>query len=180
MRIKELIDGIIDREGGYVNHPDDRGGPTRWGITEVEARNHGYEGSMMLFPLELARKIYGDRYYRRPRFDEVAKMSEVIGDELVDTGINMGVVRASMFLQRCLNALNRKGFDYPDVTVDGCIGPATLSALESYLGKRGHQHGELVLFRALNCLQGAKYIEISERDRDQESFVFGWLRHRVA
>ena len=25
-----LIDAVIDREGRYVNHPADRGGPTCW------------------------------------------------------------------------------------------------------------------------------------------------------
>lgn len=31
--VDEMIDAIIRREGGYVNHPADRGGPTRYGIT---------------------------------------------------------------------------------------------------------------------------------------------------
>src|SRR3546814_9005898 len=31
-----LIDAVIDREGRYVNHPADRGGPTCWGITRSE------------------------------------------------------------------------------------------------------------------------------------------------
>jgi lysozyme family protein len=42
----DLIDALIDREGGYVNHPADRGGPTRYGITEAVARAHGYAGAM--------------------------------------------------------------------------------------------------------------------------------------
>ena len=33
MTTKEIIDGIIKREGGYVDHPADRGGPTKFGIT---------------------------------------------------------------------------------------------------------------------------------------------------
>ena len=179
MGIERIIDGIIDREGGYVNHPDDRGGPTCWGITEAVARQFGYEGPMQQLPVVLARKIYRHKYFEAPRFDDIARLSDKIADELVDTGVNMGVSRASMFLQRSLNALNRKGFDYPEVVVDGRIGPATLSALELYLGKRKHQHGELVLYRALNSLQGAKYVEIAEHDHDQESFIFGWFRHRV-
>ena len=38
MQIDSLIDEVIDREGGYVNHPADKGGPTRWGVTEAVAR----------------------------------------------------------------------------------------------------------------------------------------------
>jgi lysozyme family protein len=39
--VDELIDALIDREGGYVNQPADKGGPTRFGITEAVARAHG-------------------------------------------------------------------------------------------------------------------------------------------
>ena len=31
MDVDNLIDGVIGREGGYSNHPADRGGATRWG-----------------------------------------------------------------------------------------------------------------------------------------------------
>ena len=33
-----LINDLIEREGGYVNHPADKGGPTCFGITEAVAR----------------------------------------------------------------------------------------------------------------------------------------------
>ena len=41
MNIDELIDALIEREGGYVNHPSDRGGATKYGITEAVARAPG-------------------------------------------------------------------------------------------------------------------------------------------
>ena len=41
-----LIDALIEREGGYVDHPADKGGPTCFGITEAVARAHGYRGAM--------------------------------------------------------------------------------------------------------------------------------------
>jgi Glycosyl hydrolase 108 len=44
--IDQLIDDVIGREGGYSNHPADRGGATRWGVTEAVARAHGYRGDM--------------------------------------------------------------------------------------------------------------------------------------
>ncbi|CZY10659.1 glycosyl hydrolase 108 family protein [Enterobacter bugandensis] len=28
----EIINGLLEREAGYVNHPSDKGGPTNWGI----------------------------------------------------------------------------------------------------------------------------------------------------
>jgi lysozyme family protein len=33
LNVEGLIDGLIDREGGIVDHPADKGGPTCFGIT---------------------------------------------------------------------------------------------------------------------------------------------------
>ena len=45
-----LIDALIDREGGFVDHPADSGGPTCFGITQAVARAHGYAGPMRQLP----------------------------------------------------------------------------------------------------------------------------------
>ena len=50
MDIDELIGELIAREGDYVSHPADKGGPTRFGITEAVARAHGYGGPMTALP----------------------------------------------------------------------------------------------------------------------------------
>ncbi len=42
----EIFNAILGKEGGYVNHPDDKGGPTNWGITQAVARAHGFTGDM--------------------------------------------------------------------------------------------------------------------------------------
>ena len=38
MTADQIIEGILGKEGGYVDHPSDKGGPTRWGITQTTAR----------------------------------------------------------------------------------------------------------------------------------------------
>lgn len=38
----EIFNAILGKEGGYVNHPDDKGGPTNWGITQAVARVPGF------------------------------------------------------------------------------------------------------------------------------------------
>ncbi|OCO16336.1 hypothetical protein AN684_0205915 [Klebsiella pneumoniae subsp. pneumoniae] len=44
MTADQIIEGILGKEGGYVNNPNDKGGPTRWGITQTTARAYGYKG----------------------------------------------------------------------------------------------------------------------------------------
>lgn len=174
-----LIDELIEREGGYVNHPADKGGPTRFGITEAVARAHGYRGAMTQLPREEAAAIYRRLYWLRPRFDEVARRSERLGAELFDTGANMGPAVAATFLQRALTALNRNGKDYADLTPDGRIGPQSLSALDAFLEARGKRGGETVLLRALEALQGERYLRLAERRPANEAFLYGWLANRI-
>jgi len=163
MKVSELIDELIEREGGYVNHPADKGGPTRYGITEAVARAHGYGGSITELPREEAEGIYRRLYWLRPRFDEVSERAPAVAAELFDTGANMGPAVAATFLQRALTALNRNGKDYADLAPDGRVGPATLSALDSFLKVRGRERGETVLLRALEALQGERYLRLAEQ-----------------
>src|SRR3546814_12924741 len=55
MDIDFLVEDVIAREGGYTAHPADKGGPTRWGITQAVARAHGYCGDMRQFPRDEAK-----------------------------------------------------------------------------------------------------------------------------
>jgi lysozyme family protein len=176
--VERLIDGLIEREGGYVNHPADRGGPTHYGITEAVARAHGYAGAMRDMPRSEAEAIYRRLYWLRPNFAAVARLSPPIAEELFDTGVNMGPAVAVTFLQRALNALNRGGKDYPDLLPDGRIGAATLGALERFRAVRG-KASETVLLRALDALQGERYLRLAERRPANEAFLYGWLANRI-
>ena len=178
MNIDTLIDAVIAREGGYSNHPADRGGPTNWGVTQQGARAYGYMGDMSKMPRATAVSIYKSRYWTGPKFDQVAAIFPEIGHEIFDTGINMGPAVAAKFLQRVLNVCNRGGDDYPDITADGNIGPMTLAAARSLKAKRGGATGE-VLRAAIDGMQAARYIEIAEANPSQEVFAWGWLANRV-
>ncbi|MCL6699188.1 N-acetylmuramidase [Sphingomonas sp. NSE70-1] len=179
MTIEELIDELIEREGGYVNHPADKGGPTRFGITEAVARAHGYGCAIAELPREEAEAIYRRLYWLRPRFDEVADRAPAVAAELFDTGANMGPAVAATFLQRALTALNRNGKDYADLVPDGRVGPATLAALDAFLDVRGRERGETVLLRALEALQGERYLRLAEKRPANEAFLYGWLANRI-
>ncbi|MBZ6378675.1 hypothetical protein B5C34_11690 [Pacificimonas flava] len=176
--LDRLLDDLIEREGGYVDHPDDRGGPTNYGITAATARRYGYDGGVQGLPLEMAREIYRARYWTGPALDRVADVAPGVAAELFDTGVNMGPATAIRMLQRALNAMNRNEQDWSDLVMDGQVGPATLSALTAYLEKRVPR-GEMILLRALDALQGARYIELAEARPANESFVYGWLSKRL-
>lgn len=170
---------LFEVEGGYSNDPTDRGGATRYGITEAVARANGYFGDMKALPVEWAQRIYRAQYWDLLRLDQIALLSYSIADELFDTGVNMGTSSAGAFLQTALNAFNRDGQDYADVVVDGVIGPVTVHTLRQFLEIRGTQ-GEVVMLRALNAQQGVRYLEIIRARPEQERFAFGWFLKRVA
>lgn len=176
--ITDLINGIIEREGGYVNDPADKGGETNYGITVAVARAHGYSGSMRDLPRQMAFDIYLENYYRGPRFDQIAKRSAALAEELTDTGVNMGQGTAVKLLQTALNAFNLQGELYPDLAVDGFIGAQTLVALDAFLARRGKE-GERVLCATVDHLQAARYIELSITRQANERFVYGWILNRT-
>ena len=178
MTIDTLIEAVIGREGGYSNHPADRGGPTRWGVTEAVARANGYRGDMQVLPRDEAVAIYKRLYWQRPGFDRVAAHAPLIAAELFDTGINMGPATATGFLKRALNALNRNEADYDDVDATPIIDDATIAALTAFIAKRG-QGGEAVLLKALEALQGERYVRLAETRPANEAFLYGWLANRV-
>ncbi|MDU3715231.1 MAG: glycosyl hydrolase 108 family protein [Klebsiella michiganensis] len=160
MNKDEIFNAILEKEGGYVNHPDDKGGPTNWGITQVTARAHGYDGDMQKLTRQQALDILNADYWIAPRFDHVAEISTAIAEKLCDAGVNMGPVLPGKWLQRWLNAFNHRGVLYPDLITDGVIGPR--------------------LLRALNCSQGQYYLELAEKSEANKSFIYGWLRARIA
>jgi len=173
--VDQIINDIIQKEGGWVDHPDDRGGPTNWGITIAvfrEVRPAATVEQLRALTRAEAFEIYRSKYYTAPRFDLIFAVSPRIAAELTDTGVNMGVAVASRFLQRALNLFNDSGRIYPDLTVDGRVGKITANALRSFLQRRGAE-GEKVLLNTLNALQANRYIELTEARQQNESFVYG-------
>lgn len=165
-------------EGGYVDHPADSGGPTKYGITQAVARVHGYEGDMRELTQERAREIGKAQYWDLMQLDAIAAINPPIAYELFDTGFLCGHARTAQWLQRCLNCGNRLARDYPDLEADGLIGPITIDALRIFLRLRGTD-GERVLLNALNGLQSAHFTQLTEARAKDEAFWFGWQLKRV-
>ncbi|WP_338126677.1 glycosyl hydrolase 108 family protein [Sphingomonas paucimobilis] len=83
-----MIDELIGREGGYSNHPADKGGATRWGVTEQVARAYGYIGDMRAYPRGNAIDTYRNAYWLDPGIAKVATRYPAVGVELFDIAVN--------------------------------------------------------------------------------------------
>lgn len=170
----QVINEIIAREGGYSNNPNDAGGETMYGITKAVAVANGYKGAMKDLPRQKAYDIYVKQYWDALNLDQIEKISGKLAAEIADTGVNCGVQRAGMFLQRALNLFG----EYAPLTVDGAVGGQTIASLNAFIFRRGIS-GVDVLLDALNVLQGYHYIEITEKNPKNRTFIYGWFKNRI-
>jgi lysozyme family protein len=179
----KIFKDIISIEGGYTNHPMDKGGPTKYGVTQEVARSHGYHGNMMEFPMEIAREIYRVDYFDRYNFDSIQNTK--IAGELFEFTVNTGRGKTAVkFLQRAYNVLNKNII----LTEDGLLGPQTARVINSYKFYKS-------LYKILNIFQGMYYISLAEHNSTVKSdlldhnathgsernktFIRGWIDKRV-
>lgn len=179
MTIDEMIERILLREGGYVNHPSDPGGSTKYGITERVARAHGYQGDMRNLPLAVARGIYRKSYVEKPGFLPIAEIDPMVAEEVIDSGVNAGQARAALWFQQALNVLNRRQADYADIVEDGKIGPKSIGAFQALRRKRGDAKARQLMLKALNGLQFMHYFNLAKGGTKFEDFMIGWLDSRI-
>lgn len=160
MTVRDLITAIIASEGGdaYTDDPADKGGPTKYGITQKALtdwrRVPATPEDVQLLTEGEARAIYEHRYIIEPGFSLIG--SEALRGVLVDFGVNSGPRNAVRALQAVLG-----------VTVDGIIGPQTVQAAAL---KDGRRLGILVL------AQRGRFIgRWLERDHSQAKYAAGIL-----
>lgn len=107
MEFDQAFARLIGHEGGYVNHPSDPGGETKFGISKRSYPNEDIAN----LTLERAKEIYRRDFWDAAGCDI---WPEAIRFEMFDAGVNMGVRTAVQMLQRALGV--------PD---DGIAGPMT-------------------------------------------------------
>lgn len=109
---------VLRHEGGYSNHPDDKGGPTNLGITLATFRKwvkkDGTVADLKAMTREQAAKCYRAVYWNGIKGDD---LPGGIDYATFDYCVNSGQGRAAKALQGVLG-----------VEQDGLIGPVTLAA----------------------------------------------------
>lgn len=127
LSVIQIADEILDREGGYVNDPDDPGGATNHGVTIHTMRRLGLDldsdGSVTPEDVRRlsraqAREIFIRDYFEKPGIDA---LPEALQASVFDMYVNAGG-NAVRLLQRLLVKMGHK------VSVDGAIGPQTAAA----------------------------------------------------
>ena len=114
-RFDSLIGFVLEHEAG-INHPADRGGPTKYGISLRAYPHLGEKGIR-----DLTKQGAADFYYRDwwtpMRCREIN--DDKVAQKYLDTCVNMGISGGTRVLQRALCSIGHR------VTVDGKIGPQT-------------------------------------------------------
>lgn len=127
--VDEIATEIVNREGGYVNDPDDPGGATKYGVTIHTMRRLGLDltGDGRVTTTDVRRltrkkavEIYVEHYFHRPG---IAGLPEQLQASVFDMYVNAGS-NAIRILQRLLNDMGET------LIVDGAIGPLTRAAAQ--------------------------------------------------
>lgn len=160
--VHEIIDEILDAEGGYSDHPDDAGGPTKFGITlqplveywrrpvTVKELKHLTRGQ--------AANIIRQRYYLDPAID---RLPIEIQPAVLDFAVHSGPARAIKVLQRVVHAVP-----------DGVIGPETISAVADFVRAEGERG-------AITQLTEERLVFLSGivvKRPENAVFMKGWVR----
>ncbi|WP_017941704.1 glycoside hydrolase family 108 protein [Thioalkalivibrio sp. ALE6] len=158
--VDQLIDRILEREGGFVDHPDDRGGPTNMGITQGTLSEYfGRQATVdevRKLRQDTARAIYRDRYWHKPGFHSL-ELPTALADMVLDAGVHHGPYQATRMLQRAAGT-----------TDDGIIGPLTQEAVLT---------SDLIPLAAGFLAERAEFFgQLITRDPSQAAFAHGWMR----
>ena len=111
-KFDEIIEMVLEHEGGYVNHSSDPGGETIYGISkraypDLDIKN---------LTVAEAKEIYRNDYWNRIKGEELPVGVACV---VLDYSVNSGTSRASKALQSVCGIANG----------DGIIGPASLNAV---------------------------------------------------
>ena len=152
VKFDDIIEKVLEHEGGLVDDPKDAGGLTNMGISQRAYPDEDIRGLTVERAKELYKRDYWDRY-------RTGDLPDRLRHIYVDMCINMGGGRAIKILQEACNSKNATKID-----VDGGIGPATIKAATNV---------EPFRLRAYRVMF---YAELVMKKPEQERFWVGWFR----
>jgi len=174
-RFDECFKLVLNIEGGYSDNPADKGGKTNYGITEGTL-NAAYRAGLVghndiaKLTVDEAKAIYKANYWNACKCDSIPAPLDYL---VFDAAVNHGTGGAGKLLQRSINHC----LGTNTVAVDGAIGPLTLNALASYLGRyKSDCTFPIELICHVFLLERVElYNSIIAKDASQRTFIHGWL-----
>ena len=155
MRELKIIQNVIDREGGLVNDPDDKGGLTKYGITKRFFPWVDIENLTKGEAVDIYKEHYWDKY-------RVNKIPEDLQADYFDAMVNLGRRGAGRVVQEAINSTRGK-----KLKVDGIVGPNTMKEIHRINASR---------FKAYRIL---RYAKIVMSDKTQSKFYYGWFNRTM-
>lgn len=157
---------VLQQEGGFCDHPLDKGGATNYGLSERFLNAHGITKKVTELTVQDAKQIYYTYIWipcKAEYFDELVTQLFIF-----DCSVNCGIFKASSLFQEGLNFILD---DKSQLDVDGIIGAKTIAAYKKVVAS-----GFLsFLLNILNLLRGGYYLHIATRDKTQKLFLRGWI-----
>ena len=167
--LDEALAHILEVEGGFVDHPMDPGGATKFGITkktlETFLGHSVTKDDVKELSWDTAKEIYRKNYWDPIRADEMPPAIAVLA---MDMAVNSGARTAVKYLQRAVNYL-----DPGRLTEDGRIGPNTLGAVNTLSVEKNSQ---LKLIDEYVAKRGLFYTMI----KTFSTFGLGWTRRLIS
>lgn len=172
---EKSIKFILEREGKYVDHPNDKGGPTNQGLTLnflkdtnnlelCDLDNNGIIDGLdvkLLDKPEEAKPIYKTYIWDKYSLD---KWTDNLGLVFFDAVINHGPKNATKFLQKALNfSINQ---------IDGIFGKQTLNSVLNI-------NNELDIINNFINIRIEFYNKIVANNPSQKVFLKGWLNRMI-
>jgi len=141
---------VLRNEGGYINHPNDPGGETNYGI----AKKFYPDLDIKNLTKAQATEIFYKDYWTPMNLEGIHDEDLVL--QVFDFGVNAGIKTSIKVLQRIVK-----------VSDDGIIGPMTLEAINE---------SELPVYDIFKKRRKIFYMNLAARKPELEVFLNGWLR----
>jgi lysozyme family protein len=162
------LEMLLRHEGGYVDHPLDKGGPTNKGVTK--AVYDSYRAAKKLEACDVReltdaelREIYYEGYWRPARCQDMP--TEAMAALMFDAAVNHGPKRAIRLLQQ--------GSGVPAAKCDGIWGETTKRFLSAAAANA------VGLVDACLLARERFYRDIVRLNPKQAAFIKGWM-NRIA